>query len=141
MMKGQHTTLLRTSSAQPPLHPLELHPLAAVQQLTSCWGERARLLTEAPPTLIRYMLSIAAVTAKAQQEPHWYWLRIGVTLPAVTQLTVVAPGGTAVEKNFVEASSSDTELGAVGAEFDMRYWSENCWLLRWKNRLPLALRA
>ena len=130
IMTDQHTQL-RTSSAQPPLHPLELHPLAAVQQLTNCWGERARSLAEAPGTLMRYILSIAAVTAKAQQEPHWYWLRIGVTLPAVTQLTEVAPGGAAVVKNFVEASSSDTELGAVGAaEFDMRYWSENCWLLR-----------
>ena len=90
--------------------------------------------------MIRYILSITEVTAKAQQEPHWYWLRTGVTLPAVTQLTVVAPGGTAVGKVFVEVES-DSGLGAVGAGFDMRYRSANCWLLRWKNRLPLALHA
>ena len=54
------------------MHPAEPeHPLALLQQLTSCWGERDREETVAPaPPLIRYMLSIAAVAAKAQQEPR-----------------------------------------------------------------------
>ena len=85
--------------------------------------------------MMRYMLSITAVAAKAQQEPHCCWLRIGVTLPAVTQLTEEAPTGVAVEKAVVEAADV-----VSGAE-DMRYWAENCWLLRWKYGLPLALNA
>ena len=125
-----------TSSDPPPLHPDEYEqPLARLQQLTSCWGERARELAEVPPTLMRYMLSITAVAAKAQQEPHCCWLRIGVTLPAVTQFTEEAPTGVAVGKAVVEAADV-----VSGAE-DMRYWAANCWLLRWKNGLPLALNA
>ena len=60
-----------TSTLEPPLHPAEPeHPLALLQQLTSCWGERDREDTLVPaPPWIRYMLSIAAVAAKAQQEP------------------------------------------------------------------------
>jgi len=59
-----------TSSLQPPLQPWDLHPVALVQQLTICCGDKASVaVCEIPPTLIRYMLSITSAAANAQQEP------------------------------------------------------------------------
>ena len=59
------------SSEDPPLHPAELeHPLALLQQLTSCCGLREREDTVVPlPPWMRYIDSMAAVAANAQQDP------------------------------------------------------------------------
>ena len=65
------------SSEAPPSHPWELGqaiaeapPAAVLQQPTSCCGDSEREETEAPPRpWMRYIDSMAAVAAKAQQEP------------------------------------------------------------------------
>ena len=50
---------------------------------------------------------MAAVAAKAQQDPHCCWSLMGVTMPAVTQLTVEAAG---VEVGMVTVFDAEAAL-------------------------------
>lgn len=63
-----------------------------------------------PSTFIKYMLSIAAVAAKAQQDPHCCWSRMGVTFPAATQSTLEADGRVLGNVIFFDETDADTEF-------------------------------
>lgn len=93
-----------------------------MQQLTSCWGLRERVEVTELSTFIKYMLSMAAVAAKAQQEPHCCWSRIGVTFPAVTQLTLEADGSVFGRIDVFEEAEAEYVLEP---EAFMRYEDEN----------------
>ena len=68
------------SSESPPLQPMDTHPFVASQQETISWTLKERFVDDAPgPLAMRYALSMAAVAAKAQHEPHDPWERMGVT--------------------------------------------------------------
>lgn len=91
------------------------------------------------------MDSMAAVAAKAQQDPQVPWLRTGVTMPAATQLTspvalTVAPAVAAAKPALSVALGGAAPSPWVAFE-DIKYVAANCWNDRWLYWLPEALKV
>jgi hypothetical protein len=112
---------LKALSIKPPSHPWFPYE---VEQSTNCCSEK---LNKFFPLNKKLAPSNEPVVEKAQHEPHCPWFLIGVTAPAVTQLTDV---GKAL---ICSSVGSKTLADWDELPFKQLIYSENSWVFKSAN--------